>query len=87
MNLRFALQSRRSDHTNAVHFVLYTDIEVYSEVMPKTFLMLIAEVGGYLGLTLGVSLLDLKLVFTSCWTFGKARLEWVLDLYNLQIKI
>ena len=75
MNLRLALQSRRTNTTNPVVFTLYTDIEVFSEVMPKTFLTLVAEVGGYLGLTLGVSLLDLKLVFSSFWTFGKARLE------------
>ena len=75
MNLRLALQSRREDTTNPVQLTLYTDIEVYSEVMPKTFLTLVAEVGGYLGLTLGVSLLDLKVLVSSLWTFSKARLE------------
>ena len=69
---------------NPIQFNLYTDIEVFSEVMPKTLLMLVAEVGGYLGLTLGVSLVDLKLVVSSFWTFAKARLGWVFGFCKIE---
>ena len=55
--------------------------------MPKTVLMLVAEVGGYLGLTLGVSLLDLKLVLSSFWIFSKARLQWVFNVCNINKKM
>ena len=79
MNLRLALQSRRIHLENTVQFWLFTDIKIFREVMPKTVLMLVAEVGGYLGLTLGVSLLDLKLVLSSFWIISKARLEWVFN--------
>ena len=57
-----------------VNFVLYPDIEVMEEVMPKTLLMLYAEIGGYLGLTLGVSLLDLNFVLSSLFNFSKKKL-------------
>ena len=87
MNLRLVLQGRRKYPENKVDFMLYTDIEIHSEVIPKTFLTLVAEVGGYLVLTLGVSLLDLKLVFSSIWTFVMARLELILDFGNHPTKM
>ena len=84
MNLRVVLQSRRNYPENRVTLILHTDIEIYSEVMAKTVLMLVAEVGGYLGLTLGVSLIDLKLCFSYIWIFIAARLEWV---FNFKTKM
>ena len=59
MNMKLGLRGRIQG-ASTVTFVLHTKIKVLSEVMPKTLLMLVAELGGYLGLTLGVSLLDLK---------------------------
>ena len=56
-----------------VNFVLYPDIVVMEEVMPKTILMLYAEIGGYLGLTLGVSLLDLNFVLSSLFNLAKKK--------------
>ena len=82
MNIRLTPRGRRTNVKslhNTISFVTYTDIEVLTEVMPKTLLMLIAEVGGYLGLTLGVSLLDLKTFAPASWNFVKARLEQKLD--------
>ena len=40
------------------------EIEVVVEVLDYTFLNLLAEVGGYLGLFLGVSLLQIKHIIT-----------------------
>ena len=62
MNIRLALKSRVPGRSR-ITFILYKDIEVVREVMPKTGLMVVAEIGGYLGLTLGISLMDLKLLF------------------------
>ena len=70
--------SFRHDH-NTMTIFPYTDIEVLTEVMPKTLLMLIAEVGGYLGLTLGFSLLDLKLFAPASWNFIETTLEHKLN--------
>ena len=63
MNIRLALKSMRPGRSR-ITFNLYKDIEVVSEVMSKTGLMVVAEIGGYLGLTLGISLMDLKLLFS-----------------------
>ena len=75
MLIRLLFQSRfESTESSVVNFVLYPDIEVMEEVMPKTLLMLYAEIGGYLGLTLGVSLLDLNFVLSSLFNFAKKKL-------------
>ena len=79
MKLSLSLQSRRHDKENKtlVNLILYTEIDIISEVMPKTLLSLVAEVGGYLGLTLGVSLLDLKTFFSFLWMIAKKKQdEW-----------
>ena len=74
MLIRLLFQSRfQSNDSSVVNFVLYPDIEVLEEVMPKTHLMLYAEIGGYLGLTLGVSLLDLNFVLSSLFNFVKMK--------------
>ena len=74
MLIRLQFQSRfQSQEGNEVRFDLYTTIEVMEEVMPKTYLMLFAEIGGYLGLTLGVSLLDLNFVLSSLFNFVKMK--------------
>ena len=74
MLIRLLFQSRfQSNDSSVVNFVLYPDIEVLEEVMPKTHLMQYAEVGGYLGLTLGVSLLDLNFVLSSLVNFVKMK--------------
>ena len=74
MLIRLLFQSRfQSNDSSVVNFVLYPDIEVLEEVMPKTHLMLYAEIGGYLGLTLGVSLLDLNFVLSSLFYFVKMK--------------
>ena len=43
-----------------VRFHFKTKIEVTREVYIKTFFTTLAEIGGYLGMTIGISLLDLK---------------------------
>ena len=70
MNIKLALKSNsKVPGRSRITFVLYKDIEVVSEVMSKSGLMVIAEIGGYLGLTLGISLLDLKFLIClqKCW--------------------
>ena len=74
MNLRLTLLNRMNTGIGGVLFVLYKDIEVLSEVMPKTFLMMVAEIGGYLGLTLGISLMDLKFAAPSSLKFLQIHL-------------
>ena len=72
MNMKLGLQGRIQGG-GRVSLVLHTKIKVLSEVMPKTLLMLVAELGGYLGLTLGVSLLDLKAFVQSLCTLVNAK--------------
>ena len=74
MKLKLTPQSKIESAENRVKFYLYTDIEVVSEKMPKNILMLVTELGGYLGLTVGVSLLDLKSLFSFTWKSVKAKL-------------
>ena len=70
LNIRLAKQSKSpSPGTNKVNIFLYKEIEVINEVMPKSGLMVVAEIGGYLGLTLGISLLDLKFILSHVWIF------------------
>ena len=68
MNIKLALKSKSMIPDRTINFVLYKDLEVVSEVMSKTVLTVMAEIGGYLGLTLGISLLDLKILicFLKC---------------------
>ena len=72
MNMKLGLQGIIRG-ASKVSFILHTNIKVLSEVMPKTLLMLVAELGGYLGLTLGVSLLDLKKFVQSSCTLVNAK--------------
>jgi hypothetical protein len=51
-------------NTARVKFLLSSKIEINEEVLHQTLLSLFAEIGGYLGLILGVSLLDLKILVT-----------------------
>ena len=60
MRLQLILLGRIKDKENIVKFTLSTEIEKSSEIQAKSAMNLLAELGGYLGLTLGVSLLDLK---------------------------
>ena len=48
------------NNTAAVKFLLSSKIEKVEEVLHQTMLALVGEIGGFLGLILGVSLLDLK---------------------------
>ena len=74
MNLRLAFRSKSKEEGGSVNFQLNTDIEVMNEVLPKTPMMLVAEVGGYLGLMLGVSVLDLKDFVPATLEFMKGKL-------------
>ena len=53
---------------------LYLDRIIQTSIQVKSFtdLHLVAEVGGYLGLTLGVSFLDMRILFSFlrqyCWS-------------------
>ena len=78
MKLRLAFLSK-SKGESRVKFYLYTDIETMREVIPKTLLMLVAEIGGYLGLMLGVSVLDLKLCLPASFEIVKGKL---FNFYN-----
>ena len=48
------------NNTATVKFLLSSKIEKGDEVLYQTMLALVGEIGGFLGLILGVSLLDLK---------------------------
>ena len=69
VQLAFQDKTQNDEKFGYVKFRFRTDVEVTREIYTKTFLMLLAEIGGYLGMTIGVSLLDLK------W-FG-TRLSWI----------
>ena len=62
MKVQLTLQDKTKNDENFgnVRFRFRTKVEVTREIYTKTFLMLLAEIGGYLGMTIGVSLLDLK---------------------------
>ena len=62
-------KSRAKTIGNIVRILLPTDIEVTDEVMQKSILTLLAELGGYLGMTIGVSLLDLRFLVKMLATF------------------
>ena len=69
MNVKLSYMGKTENADNRIIFTLNSKIEVQEEVLAKTSLSLIAEVGGYLGLTLGVSLLDAKkvIMFLTYW--------------------
>ena len=50
-------------NTSSVNFVLKSKVEMSEEVLHQTLTLLLAEIGGFLGLILGVSLLDLRNLF------------------------
>ena len=75
MKLRMALRSKILSSQSKLTFYLYKDIDVLSEKMPKSVLMVIAEVGGYIGLTLGVSLPDMKTVVSTLWIIVNSKLD------------
>ena len=60
VQLAFQDKTQNDEKFGYVKFRFRTDVEVTREIYTKTFLMLLAEIGGYLGMTIGVSLLDLK---------------------------
>ena len=62
MKVQLTLQEKTKNDENFgyVRFRFRTKVEVTREIYTKTFLMLLAEIGGYMGMTIGVSLLDLK---------------------------
>ena len=62
-------KSRAKTSGNIVRILLSTDIEVTDEVMQKSILTLLAELGGYLGMTIGVSLLDLRFLVKMLATY------------------
>ena len=64
MKVQLAFQDKTQNDENFgyVKFRFRTDAEVTREIYVKTILMLLAEIGGYLGMTIGVSMLDLKWV-------------------------
>ena len=67
-------KSRAKTSGNIVRILLPTDIEVTDEVMQKSILTLLAELGGYLGMTIGVSLLDLRFLVKMLATFYVRKL-------------
>ena len=62
-----------------VKFFFSKDVSVSQEVLDYSFLSLVAELGGYLGITLGVSLLHLEaamyFIFSVCQSQIRARKE------------
>ena len=60
VQLTFEDKTKNEENFGNVRFRFRTKVEVTREIYTKTFLMLLAEIGGYLGMTIGVSLLDLK---------------------------
>ena len=56
----------RSD-TTQLTFMFGKTVSVSSEVLPRSSFNLVAEVGGYLGLTLGLSLMHLELPIKILW--------------------
>ena len=60
VQLTFQDKTKNGENFGYVRFRFRTEVEVTREIYTKTFLMLLAEIGGYLGMTVGVSLLDLK---------------------------
>ena len=79
MIMKLGLQGRIQGG-GRVNLVLHTKIKVLSEVLLKTLSMLVAELGGYLGLTLGVSLLDLKMFVQSSYKLVNAK---HINIYNI----
>ena len=54
MRLQLTLLGRIKDKENIVKFTLFTEIEKSSEIQAKSAMNLLAQLRGYLGLTLGV---------------------------------
>ena len=73
MEIRLILNSRLKHRTSLLEFVLGVKIGTSYEVQAKSLLTVVAEVGGYLGLTLGISLLDLKTMVYVFFTFFQAK--------------
>ena len=61
MKVQVTLQDKTQNDAKfgSVRFRFRVRVEVTREVYNKSFLMVLAEIGGYLGMTIGVSLLDL----------------------------
>ena len=60
VQLTFQDKTKNDENFGNVRFRFRTKVEVTREIYTKTFLMLLAEIGGYMGMTIGMSLLDLK---------------------------
>ena len=66
MKVDLAFQSK-NEGFGEMRFRFRTKVEVTSEMYSKTFLTFLAEIGGFLGMTIGVSLLDLKYLGLLSW--------------------
>ena len=71
MSIGVVSMSKESESQSVieVQFILSTVIETSSQVLAKTLLSLMADLGGYLGLTLGLSLLDLNKIVPAARQF------------------
>ena len=74
MKLQLGTQNRIKNNDSVVKFILYKSIEVTTEVYTKSLLTLVADIGGYLGLTLGISLLDLKTLISPLYCFITSKI-------------
>ena len=61
MKVQVTLQDKTQNDANfgSVRFRFRMKVAITREIYNKTFLMVLAEIGSYLGMTIGVSLLDL----------------------------
>ena len=69
MSIGVVGMSKESQSVSEVQFILSTVVETSSQVLAKTPLSLMADIGGYLGLILGLSLLDLNKIVPAAWKF------------------
>ena len=60
LDIRTSLVSKKRDSKARLEFMLGKDMPVLQQVLEHTFLSLVAELGGYLGITLGLSLLHVE---------------------------
>ena len=75
----------KEEHANetvfaTVKFIFPEKIKIYQEIESYQLLDLVADLGGYLGLTLGLSLLDItgpvnNIITKTAGYFGKTRID------------
>ena len=66
-----------------IKFYLKTDIKVKSTVIYYDSTTLAAEIGGYVGMFLGVSLVDLAIIFNSFLLVTIQRLNWAMNNFAI----